>query len=412
VTGEMTLRRALVGSFLLGFAAVAQASAGNGIRVGGSSGRLHPYIELEGRYDSNVAFDQNANQSSGFILHVRPGLTLDSPGESVAVKLDANLDWAQYLGKNSNLSRLYGEAQLGVGVNRRGTLGLELTDGFRRSSTTHVLSFSGAVVENSNSLTLAVPWRPGGGAFVTTVSGGWDLSTFEAFDKGLICGDPTLPDCDAGRLAKLGYSDVRGGLELRWRFLPRTAAVLQGEYWKRLPQDSQLSSKPWGWRVWAGAAGLMSAHLAGTLKGGWGSISDAPGSISSWLANAEVEWLPVETASLKLGYVRDIGVDPGQDFGFTSHRGYLDARALLASQYTAQITASYEHRDYPKSNTLDAADLLVVQPSADIELTRWLRVGAGVAYTKRTSKIPSGGHQFPAFDFDKTEAFVRLRGTY
>ena len=58
-------------------------------------------------------------------------------------------------------------------------------------------------------------------------------------------------------IAKLGYSDLSGGLELRWRFLPRTAAVVSGEYWKRLPQNSTLGAKPSGWRVWAGAAGLV-----------------------------------------------------------------------------------------------------------------------------------------------------------
>ncbi len=408
--GETTLGRALVGLSLLGFAAVAQASPGNGIRIGGSSGRLHPYLELETRYDSNIAFSDQGKSTSGFILHIRPGLTFDSPGDQVAVNLDANLDWAQYLGQNSDLSRLYGQSQLGVGVNRRGTLGLELTDSFRRSSSTRVLNFGGAVVENSNQLKLAVPWRPGGGAFTTTVSGGWDLESFEAFQSGALCAEP-IPQCNQSQLAKLGYSDLSGGLELRWRFLPRTAAVLQGEYWKRLPQDSTLGAKPTGWRVWAGAAGLVTAHLAGTLKGGWGAVNDAPGSISSWLANAEAEWIPVETASLKAGYVRDVGADPGIDSGYTSHRGYLDARALLASQYTAQLSGSYEHRDYPKSGGFKA-DLFVVEPSVDVELARWLRVGAGVAYTKRTSKLPAGSPNLPGFKFDKTEAFVRLRGTY
>ncbi len=411
MTGETTVRRALVAVFLLGLAAVAQASPGNGIRLGGSSARLHPYLELEGRYDSNVAFDEQQNQSSGFIIHVRPGLTLESRGDNVAVDLDANLDWAQYTGTNSDLSRLYGAAQLGVGVNRKGTAGLELTDAFRRSASTTALNLGSAVIENANLLNVSVPWRPGGGALVTTVSGGWDLYSYEEFKKGALCGDGS-PQCSTGDLAKLGYSDVRGALELRWRFLPRTAALLQGEYWKRFPQDSQFTSKAQGWRVWAGAAGLVSTHLAGTLKGGWGSVMDAPGSESSWLANVEAEWMPIETTSVKAGYLHDVGVDPGQGFGYTTHRGYLDARALLASQYAAQLTASYEHRGYADSTVLESANELVIEPSADVELARWLRVGAGVAYTKRTSKLGPDGHHLPGFDFDKTEAFVRARGTY
>ncbi len=408
--GETRVRRALAVLCMLGLAPLAEASPGNGIRLGGNSGRLHPYLELEGRYDSNVAFDENKNKTSGFILHVRPGLTLDAPGDPASVNLDANLDWAQYLGKNSDLSRLYGQSQLGIGVNRKGTLGLELTDGFRRSISTSVLNFGSAVIENSNRLNVAVPWRPGGGAFVTTVSGGWNLETFGPLTSGPVCGQ-AIPQCDQSDLAKLGYSDVNGGLELRWRFLPRTAAVLQGEYWKRLPTHSDLNAKPWGWRGWAGAQGLVTAHLAGTLKGGWGTVNDAPGSVSSWLANAEAEWIPMETASLKAGYVHDVGADPGIAFAYTSHRGYLNGRVLLASQYTVQLNAGYEHRDYPKADGF-AADLLVVEPSADVALARWLRVGAGVAYTKRTSKLPEGAPQLPGFEFDKTEAYLRVRGTY
>jgi hypothetical protein len=190
--------------------------------------------------------------------------------------------------------------------------------------------------------------------------------------------------------------------------------VLQGEYWKRLPQDTQVSSKPTGWRAWAGAAGLVTTHVAGTLKGGWGSVSDAPDSLSSWLANAEAEWLPFETASLKAGYLHDVGADPGMAGAYKSHRGYLDARALLASQYTARVTAAYEHRDYPSAASAGGftADLFTAEPSIDMELARWLRIGAGVAYTKRTSKLPPGTPALPGFNFNKTEAFVRLRGTY
>jgi len=410
VRWETTLGRALVAVWLLGLAQLVQASPGNGIRLGGSEGRLHPYLELETRYDSNIAYDEAKNRSSGFLFHVRPGLTLDSPGDPAAVTLDASLDWAQYLDGNSDLSRLYGQSQLGVGINRKGTVGLELTDSFRRSSSTNFLNLGGAIIDNSNQLEVAVPWRPGGGAFVTTVSGGWDLESFSAFKSGALC-QQNIPQCDQSQLAKLGYSDAKGGLELRWRFLPRTAAVLSGEYWKRLPSSSTLSSKPWGWRFWGGAAGLVTSHLAGTLKGGYGAVDDNPGSISSWLANAEGEWIPLETASLKAGYLHDVGADPGTDGGYTSHRGYLDGRVLLASLYTAQLDASYEHRTYPKAGGF-TADLFSIEPSADMELARWLRVGAGVAYTRRTSQLPSGAPHLPGFNFDKTEAYVRVRGTY
>jgi hypothetical protein len=409
VTGEWTGRVALAALLILGFTGSASARPGDGIRLGGSTGRLHPYFEVETRYDSNVAFDDQKRSSSGFILHLRPGLTFDAPGDLSAVSLKANLDWAQYLGSNSGLSRLYGEAQLGAGFNRRGAIGLEITDAFRRSSSTTAFNLGGAVVSNSNQLNVSVPFRPGGGAFVTTLSGGWDLETFEPFTKGRLCTDAT-PACNQDQLSKLAYSDVSGRLELKWKFLPRTAALAQGEYWKRLPSDSTLGSDASGLRAWAGLAGLFSAHVAGTVKAGYGNVSNSPSSMSSWLANVEAEWLPLETTSLKLGYLHDLGVDPGRDAGYTSHRLYLKAGALLAGRYTGELDGSFEHRGYSAADV--TANLFQIAPTVGVELARWLQVGVGLSYTKRTSALPTGITDLPGYNFDKTEAFLRVRGTY
>jgi hypothetical protein len=409
VKGVWTGSRGLASLVLVCLAASATASPGNGIRLGGSSGRLHPYLELETRWDSNIAFSDQGQAQSGFILHVRPGLVLEAPGDPAALDLRANLDWAQYMGKNSDLSRLYGEAQLGVGLNRKGTVGLEVTDSFRRASSTQALNFGGALVSNTNRLDLAVPFRSGGGAFVTTVSGGWELESFEPFSTGRLCPANT-PACDPNLVSKLGYSDVSAGLDLRWKFLPRTAALLQGEYWTRLPASSSLGVKASGFRSWAGLAGLFTAHLAGTVKGGYGMAYNAPGSIATWLANLEAEWLPYDTAGLKVGYLHDLGVDPGQDGGFTSHRAYVDGHVLLSGRYTTELASSYEHRIYSRAGF--TADLFTAGPSVEAEVARWLRVGAGYAYTKRTSQLPAGTPNLPGFKFDKSEVYLRVRGTY
>lgn len=412
--GARTGLRSLAGLLafaLLALAAAAQASPGDGIRLGGSAGRLHPYLELEGRYDSNLAYTAEGQQESGFILHVRPGIALESPSERAAVDFRAHLDWAQYLGENSDLSRLFGDAALTVGLNRRGTIGLELTDLFSRSSSTENLTLGYAVVANTNDLKVAVPFRPGGGAFVTSVTGGWRLETFEPFVKGTLCAGGS-PACNEDDVAQLNYSDVTGGLDLRWRFLPKTAALVQGEYWQRIPSSDAAGVEITGFRGWGGVAGLFTAHLAGTVKGGYGSESFDPDSISSWLANVEVEWIPVETASLKVGYLHDVGADPGASGGYTSHRGYADGRVLFASRYTAQLSGSYERRAYEGLRVVDDADLLTVTPSVDVELARWLTAGVGVSYTKRTSELAAGAPALPGYDFSKTEAFLRMRGTY
>jgi len=411
VKGDGTGVRALVALVVLASAPVAQAGPGNGIRMGGSSARLHPFLELEGRYDSNLAYSETGQKQSGFILHVRPGLTLESHTDPAAIDFSANADWAQYTGKNSSLSRIYGEAQLGVGLNRKGQLGLEVSDAFRRSRQTQVLTLGGAVISNVNDLEVAVPYRPGGGAFVTTLSGGWTLQTFEPFLSGPLCeGDD--PRCDPDQLSKLDYNDLSGRLELRWRFLPKTAAVLQGEYWKRFASDPAVGGESSGWRAMGGLAGLFTAQLAGTVKGGWASTTATPTTTSSWYANVEGEWIPTETTSLKLGYLHDSDADPGLGGGYSGHRIYLDSRALLAARYTVMLSAQYERRDYRRNTMVRSADLVTASPSVEVEVLRWLRAGAGVAYTKRTSRRVAGSPDLPGFEFDKYEAFLRLRGTY
>lgn len=409
--GEGTGLRALIAVAALVIGGVAQAAPGNGIRMGGSNARLHPFLELEGRYDSNVAFSDVGRKQSGYIFHVRPGLTLDSQSEPATLTFAANADWAQYTGANKDLSRLYGEASLGLGLNRKGELGLELTDAFRRSRRTQVFVLGGAVMSNVNELGVSLPWRPGGGAFVTTLSGGWILETFEPFVRGKLCADNT-PQCDPSLVSRLDYSDVSGRLELRWRFLPRTSAVAQGEYWKRFPANTDLGAKASGWRAMGGLAGLFSAHLAGTVKGGWSSAAVTASSESTWYANVEGEWIPTETSSLKLGYLHDANADPGAGGGYASHRVYLDGRVLLAARYALLLDGQYEHRDYAHSSVLRSGDLLSASPTVEAEVARWFRLGAGAIYTKRTSQLASGATSLPGFAFDKTEVFLRARGTY
>ena len=68
---------------------------------------------------------------------------------------------AQYASA-TELSRLYGGASVNVGVNRRGAIGLEFVDVFRRSDRTSTLSLPYAAISTYNAVQLAVPWRPGG----------------------------------------------------------------------------------------------------------------------------------------------------------------------------------------------------------------------------------------------------------
>jgi hypothetical protein len=410
MTDQTCLWRGAVTALLATAALPAGATPGNGIRLGGTEGRLHPYLELETRWDSN-AFFVNDERRSGVALHVRPGATLTSPGDLLAVDLDARLDWAQWISgeDTSDLTRLFASASLGLGVNRRGHVGLELTDSFERSTSTSSLTFSSAVVSNRNTLDIAVPWSPGGGALGVTASGGWKLEAFQPYGS---CsgGDPPNASCDEQFLSDLGYNDLRGGLEVKWRFLPRTALVVDGSYSVRMPNDEAQSRRVTGWRASAGLQGLVTQHLAATLKGGWGSASGG-GSLGTWLASAELEWLPTITTSARVGWVHEWGTDPGNPFAlFQANRIYLDGKMLLAGRWQAGMRSQLELVGLESS--AGSTTTLRLEPSLDYSVARWLTVGVGYALSSRKANdIPNLPTGF-AFEYTKHEVWLKARGTY
>jgi hypothetical protein len=412
----------LLVAFLALAAAPAAASPGNGIRLGGSEGRLHPYLDLETRWDSNVYYATNQATSTpdslqgtvvgDLILHVRPGVSLKVPGELVAVDLDANLDWAQYFGlqdsATKDLSQLYASATLGLAVNRRGTIGLELDDQFRRDPSTSSFVFQGAVISNKNFLSLRLPWRPGGGALVIAPTLDWMLETFEPFTS---CSAATQQSsCDAATLGKLGYNDLRAGAEARWKFLPRTSAVLEADYFSSVPNDKTLATDVSGVEARVGLSGLVTPHLGATVKLGYAdTLGSTPESFGTVLATVEGEWLASESARVRLGWDHGFGMEPATEFYlYTSDRILLGARYSLAGRYGARLDASWERRAYAFVSGADTAQFYRIEPALEAALSRWINATLGYAYTSRTSDFASG----PGYDYSKNEAWLKVVFTY
>jgi hypothetical protein len=400
---------------LLALAATpAGASPGNGIRLGGSEGRLHPYLDLEGRWDSNVTYGADDQALSDVIIHVRPGFELAVPGDLVAVELGANLDWAQYLGLEDSataddLSKLYAQAGLGLTVSPRGTVGLELDDEFRRSASTSSFTFDGAVISNYNALKLKMPVRPGGGALVFSLTGGWTLETFEPY---LACAPgSTEVSCDEELLSDLGYNEYGAGGELRWHFLPRTSAVLEGSWFSRVPNDTVASPEVSWVEGRTGVAGLVTPRLGLTLKAGYAGTLSAGGGedFGTWLATVEAEWRATDAASLTAGWVRDMGVDPGYGLSlYASDRIAAGAKYAVDGRYSLRADASWELRSYDVASGSETADLIRVEPSFEAFFSRWLSLSLGYAYTSRDSSFSDQ----PGFVYTKHEAWLRLALTY
>ena len=378
----------------------------NGFKVG--AGRLHPFVEVEGRYDSNVLYFAGG-KIGDMILHVRPGFSLQVPGSLMNVDLDALVDWNKYLGVNdagTAFSKLYLNANLGVTVRPNGKYSLELKDQFRRSDQTPSLSLGTAVISDLNDLKLTIPMRPGGGALLLSLGGEWQMESFESFESSWSCG---TSECSA-----FSYNQLTGSGEARWLFLPRTAVVFNVDYFARMPKDTGVALKVSGLHSTIGLTGLISPHVAATAKVGYGDTFGSAGpSYRTWLANAEVEYIASETASVRLGYLHTYAADAGglQVSLYGISRVYTDGHILVAGQLTLKAEAEWDRISYALG-VLDGAssDILKISPSAEVELVRWARLAAGYALSYRTAGDLLAA--VPAFNFTKHETWLRLTLVY
>jgi hypothetical protein len=392
-------------------ASVAQAAPGNGIRLGGSEARLHPFFDFETRYDSNVTYS-GTDPVADAILHFRPGLELKAPGDAAAVEFSGALDWAQYLGLDGDtkgLSRMYAYAKLAAAFNRRGLVTPRIDNDFQRQvSTASLAAVAAPVVSNQNKLAVNMPWTPGGGALVLAATGEWIVESFEKYQV-----EPTVP------LSDLAYNQYRAGGELQWRFLPRTTGVLQASYFQRVPKTPEQPQNANGVNALTGVTGLFTARVAATAKVGYGSASavafpTASGTVpaksaGTFLADLAVEWLPMDTLSVRAGYNRSLGIDPIASIMVQDDVSAL-AQLKFAERYAFHVGAHWDKFNF---QSIDGASttFFSVDPTIEGQFGRWLTAGVGYVYSTRNATWPAGfGISQPTYS--KNEAFLKVGVTY
>jgi hypothetical protein len=412
MNGRIILRKALAATFAVLVAQVANAAPGDGIRLGGGEARLHPFLDLETRYDSNVSYT-GANQAIGdVILHVRPGLELKAAGDVATVEFSGALDWAQYLGvegDTTSLSKLYATAGFAALFNRQGSVSPRLDNSFTRQvSTTSLAASSTAVISNLNTLSLSLPWKPGGGALVVAANAQWTVEAFE-----------TYKDVPAERLSELGYNQYRFGGDALWRFLPRTSGILQAGYFTRQPNRSNRPDQASGFDALAGLTGLLTPRISATAKVGFGSTSSEAvkdnttgaavipaKTTSTVVSDVGLEWLPLQSISIRGGYTRGVGLDPtaatyvadGVSGGF---------RLKVAQQVAVRTDVRYDHLSFRSNDA--TTSFLRIDPGVDAAVGKWLSLGLGYVYSMRTASWPAG--TAPP-DYSKNEVFLKAAFTY
>jgi hypothetical protein len=392
------------------------ATGGNGFKVG--DGRLHPFLDLETRLDTAVGYfpdnttpdpdDVTAELSPEVVLRVRPGLKLEMPSSRVNLNLSGRLEYVRYTGlltgQSTYGSHLEGAADLNAHFNPEGPVSFVLADQFIRSDQTSNAALGAGVLSLFNELRAGVPIRPGGGAVEVTPELAWAVEFFEPIGLAIPvgCEDDV---CEPATVDSFDYINLRAGVDGRWRFLPKTALVLDTDLDLRTYIRATDSPSALLLRAMGGLAGLVSAKIAVTAKVGWAHNFSATGG-DTLIAQLEGNYLFSPTMSFKGGYARTL--NPVASYGlFRNDRGYAEARALFGGKLMMHGFASVDFLGFydperPRTDTLLSLDV-----GPEYQFKPWLVGAVGYLLGARSSSVAGEG-----LNYTRHEAYLRLTLVY
>lgn len=390
----------------------------NGLKIG--DGRLHPYFDLETRYDTaaQVSIDPTTGASAGvgdLIFHFRPGMKLDVPSTTLAVSMGAAVEYLVYAGLKSktasSLNRLQAEADLDLGVLRGSVVSFDLGDHFTRSNQTTDVGLVVGTLSLFNDARAAMTVAPGGGSL--TISPGYHLQ-LEAFSPLASVTGAATPTIDYGAR---NYLQHRITLENRWRFLPKTAVLLDGEYDIRDYGNAAGGTNISFFRAQTGISGLLTPHVAVVARAGYTrDLTLNSFGAAAIIGQLEGSYLPSETSLIRLGVLRTFEPVSLPYVSYEDDRAYLEGRLLAVSRLTLHAFTSLDYLGFKSAQATGRNDLQVqAGVGADIEVTRWFNIGVGDALSVRTSDLKAqqpGGPPVAGLNLTSDQVFLRLTVVY
>ncbi len=370
---------------------------------------MHPSLDVEGRYDSMVGVDFGDQEGpvGDFVLRIRPGFSLEIPSPTLNFSLDAAADWNRYSDLTERgtqvLSYVGGDAHLGFHVNPASRVSMKLGDRFTHSDRTSAVALGVGVLSIFNDLYVKAPMQPGGGALTLEPAYSFVLESFLTTSPSVVFSE------DAGQL---NYFSHRPSLDVSWRFLPKTALVLEVSGDIRRYPDSAFNVPVNALQAMAGVSGLVTPRVSVLLRGGYGNSFIAASHEDEGLPNFEgfigqldATFTMSETARLKAGLVRTFFPVPGLGW-YNDNRFYTGGALLMGGRFLVEFDGAVHMLDYATGRR----DFLV-QPSLStgLRLTRWLSLAAGYRHSLRWSE---DGGEDPATNFHRNEVFGSLRMSY
>lgn len=378
---------ALACALLASVPAAAQPIGGeNGIKVG--EGRLHPYVDLDLRFDSAALAHAGALYGD-MVNHVRPGFRLEVPGSNLFLQLAANADYVWYTGMitstSARASHLEGGMNLDLAFNQAGAVEFRVQDQFARTERSTNPLVSTGVISLFNEARVAMPIHPGGHALEITPGASFTVEYF----------DPLIPSRLAGDTGQFNYTELGFQLNGRYRFLPKTALVVDADFAMptfRTGTELLLNAS-------AGISGLLSQKVAVVAKAGWGHAFTTED--STFVGHLELAYLASQTATAKIGYMRTL--QPVANLRtFRDDRVYTEARALLGGRLTLHAYGGLDFIDYAGDAGVDTNVRLDLGP--EFQFTRWLMGAAGYVLTLRSSTV--------TVPYTRHEAYARFTLAY
>jgi hypothetical protein len=368
-----------------------------GFKIG--DGRLSPYLDITGRFDSVVGFFSGSTAmplaTPDFAFAPRGGLRFNLNNDDSIVAIngwgEGHIQLGVFEAVSRNLTRFQAGLNLDVQLNKLGAVEFQLFDNLNRSDRTSNYVAGVGLQSLSNTVGLALPIHPGGRALEFTPSASWTVEVFDPLLVGTVVGCPAATDvtCNPALLSRMNYMNLNFGLGARWKFLPKTALVFDSGFQYRFyTNDPGQTSRPAGvFQARAGLVGLLTSRISLTLMAGYSG--DWLGlNVHTFVANAEVAYIPSDAVRLALGYVRN--VNPTPVFGVVgTDRGYLSARiALWNNRLTLNAGGGVDYLTF--YNNANRNDLLIsANAGPTVDLASWFQISAQYLLSTRAAFGPT-----------------------
>jgi hypothetical protein len=382
---------------------------GEGIKV--STGRLVTSLELETHHIQNPGY--NTQGGSDLYLTARPVARLDFPNPDLELHVNADAEYRRFLGLGqynaSALSGFAGKLTTSLLVNQLGAFAFRAGESVQRIADTGNQTYSGRALHVANDVFVGFDAKPGGGALMVSA----DYALFyDRFDRS-----GNYVKSDAAKA--LDSFQQRPQLRLTWKFLPRTAVLLEGQ--------ANLAQYPGGGRYdngaknqpvnivlsYLGAVGSITPKIDVLIKAGYGDTLISTDNYRTAVAQAELRYEITTNAKLRMGALRDIQPTSlfkyyGQTRGYVEYNhqffGTTQARLNLAYSYLtygADVMASGQHR---------VDQVFGGEVSLEHRFREWLSIAAIERPNLRNSTyVSAGGSKDSYFQND---VFLRLELVY